>query len=158
MKMTLTFEQLKKNVHYNPDTGIFTRLISSSQSKVGSKLGNNTTKGYLVIGINRRQYYCHRLAVLYMTGEWPKNVVDHKDLDKKNNKWKNLRPATNAENLRNRSVNKNNTTGYKGISKNKDGYMVRICIGTYKTIEEASKIYEQAVKIYHGDFARLNNA
>lgn len=67
-----------------------------------------------------------------------------------------MRQASNAQNLRNRGLNKNNTVGYKGISKNRDGYMVRICIGTYKTIEDAVAIYEKAAKIYHGEFFRAN--
>lgn len=152
MKFNNDFTQsyLKSIISYDPETGIFKRL---KNEKI---LGSPTQKGHLLIGINKKQYYSHRLAWLYMTGEWPKYNVDHIDLNPANNKWINLREATHAENLRNRKANKNNTTGYKGVHKNRHGYMVRICIGTYKTLEEAAKIYEEAVKLYHKEFARLS--
>lgn len=90
-----------------------------------------------------------------MTGKWPEKQIDHINCNPLDNRWCNLREATTAENLRNRKRNKNNTTGIKGVHKNKDGYMVRICIGTYKSLEEAAKVYEEAVKLYHGKFARM---
>lgn len=154
MNMNLTQKELKKKLKYNPRTGIFT-WITNDRFK-GKKAGTLLiSKGYIVICINGKRYYAHRLAWLYVTGKWPKEVIDHKNLKRNDNRFKNLREATNAENLRNGSISKNNTTGIKGIHKNKNGYMVRICIGTYKSLNKAAKIYKAAVKIYHGKFARF---
>lgn len=148
-------ERLKELFEYNSETGLFIRKISCGRQKAGVIAGTlMKDKKYVAIAIDGELYYAHRLAWLYMTGEWPKDLIDHIDIDGKNNKWVNLRETTNAQNLRNRKANKNNTTGVKGIHKNKDGYMVRICIGTYKTLEEATQIYNKAIAFYHGEFAR----
>jgi len=51
-----------------------------------------------------------------MTGEWPCGDVDHKDTDRVNNKWNNLRDVTKSVNSRNKSQHKNNTSGSVGVS------------------------------------------
>ena len=72
--------------------------------------------GYLYVGVNRKQYPCHRVIWAWVTGEWPTDLVDHKDLDKINNRWKNLREATFSQNRANILPYKNNKSGFKGIS------------------------------------------
>lgn len=81
----LTQSELKNKLTYNPETGLFGR-----KNKIAGSLRPN---GYIQIGINKKLFRAHRLAFLYMTGEWPKSDVDHIDMDRKNNKWANLREA-----------------------------------------------------------------
>lgn len=148
----LTQTRLKELLTYDPVTGYFTRNINIQGFYAGERAGGITSKGYIAIGIDRKIYLAHRLAFLYMTGEWPKELVDHKDGIKINNEWANLREATNQENKRNVGARKNSKTGIKGVSKCKTGYLVMFCLGTYKTIEEAKAVYEKAALIYHGEF------
>lgn len=153
----ITVQRLKECFEYNPETGLFKSLLTRNKLKAGSIIGNkaNSNHDYILIGIDGKQYYAHRLAWLYMTGEWSSKQIDHINCKSLDNRFINLREATHSENSRNRGKNKNNTTGVKGVHKNKDGYMVRICIGTYKSLEEAKCVYEEAVKLYHGKFARM---
>ena len=153
----ISVNRLKECFSYSPDTGLFTRLIKMSAAKAGEIIGNkaNSNHKYALIAIDGKQYYAHRLAWLYMIGFWPKDAIDHINCNPLDNRFVNLREATQAENCRNRRKSKNNTTGYKGITRNRNGYMVRICIGTFENLEEAAKIYETAVKIYHKEFARV---
>lgn len=91
-------------------------------------------------------------------------VVDHKNGDWYDNQKSNLRNATNSENLANRGLNKNNTSGYKGIdwdSKNRK-YRVRIKVmykeiwlGRHNTLQEAINAYNNAAIKHFGEFARL---
>ena len=54
-----------------------------------------------------------------MTGAWPSKKIDHKDTDRLNNRWLNLREATDQQNARNKSLHNNSTSGITGVSWNK---------------------------------------
>lgn len=89
--------------------------------------------------------------------------ADHVDGNRLNNTRSNLRIATKTENLRNKAMHKNNTTGYKGVYCRRGRYRAHIQtegrnihIGTYNTPEAAARAYDEAAKKYFGKFARLN--
>jgi hypothetical protein len=97
---TLTADYVRSILHYDPDSGVFTWLRSGGKAARGMPAGK-TMRGYTLIGIDGKQYFASRLAWLYMTGEWPSLLVDHKDRDKGNDSWGNLRLATHSENCAN---------------------------------------------------------
>lgn len=152
-----TLERLKEMLWYCPNTGIFIWLKSKQKINIGAIAGNTKKSRvpYILIGLDNKQYYGHRLAWLYMTGNEPKEMIDHKDGNGLNNKWENLREATKCQNARNSKVKCTSKTGIRGISKNREGYLVKLCIGTYPTIEEAVEAYNSAVIQFHGEFSRL---
>src|SRR4051794_40587735 len=113
----LTAEELRTLVSYDPETGIFrakTKRLGSYR-KIGDELGTVNALGYVVMSIDKKRYYGHRLAVLYMTGAWPEQGMDHINGGRSDNRWSNLRLATQAQNVRNRSKGSNNTSGFKGV-------------------------------------------
>lgn len=158
----LTQERLKELLHYDPDTGVFTwRKKSGSRAVVGAVAGCLGGKGYLRIKADGRQYRAHRLAFLYMCGVFPTAGVDHIDHCTRNNSWANLRLATAAENNKNRRINTNNTSGYKGVTWDKSaGKWVaqarlsgkRHNLGYYSTAEAASDAYDAFARKHHGEF------
>jgi hypothetical protein len=92
-------------------------------------------------------------------------VVHHINENKKDNRIENLREATRGDNARNKSKQKNNTTGYIGVSFRKDSNKFRaviavnnksIQLGSYLTAYEAALAYNEAAKRFHGKFASLN--
>jgi len=91
-------------------------------------------------------------------------VVDHKNRNGFDNRKENLRICTSAENSRNRIANKNNRFGYKGVAEAFNGkYVAQIGFdgkkyygGTFDTVIEAAKAYNEMAIKYHGEFARLN--
>lgn len=107
-------------------------------------------------------YLEHRLAFLYVNGRWPQAELDHRDLNKTNNAYCNLREAERAENAKNIHVRKDSASQVKGVRRMLSGRWqaviradnVRYCIGTYNTIDEASAAYEEAAIRLHGEFAR----
>lgn len=147
----VTQERLKQLFTYNPVTGIFTRIVwVRGQSDT---VGTITARGYLSICVDKKHYLAHRLAFLYMTGEWPKEHVDHKNENKIDNSWDNLRDCTRSENFKNTGARKNNKLGVKGVVKTKKGnYAVVFSLGTYKTLEEAKAAYAKMAILYHGEF------
>ena len=63
VKSTLTAERLRELLHYDPETGLFTRLSNARRWKAGEQVGShNKTLGYIVIGIERQWNWAHRLA------------------------------------------------------------------------------------------------
>jgi len=117
-ELPLTQERLKHLLHYNPDTVVFTWLSKPSRRiNSGSIAGRiKPKKGYVEIGISGRIYLAHRLAWLYIYGTWPKEQVDHINGIRNDNRIKNLRLATTSQNQWNKKMQKNNTSGIKGVS------------------------------------------
>jgi hypothetical protein len=115
----LTQERLKELLHYNPETGIFTRKCNRGNTKKGDIAGTPNTKGYLRLEICKKPYLNHRLAWLYVYGYFPENEIDHIDRDKTNNKISNLKEASRSCNMRNTKLFITNTSGVKGVAWDK---------------------------------------
>lgn len=159
----LTQQDLKEQLHYDKNTGLFTRIkiIQNSHAKVGDIAGNSHHSGYVFIRVNGKLYQAHRLAFLYMTGNFPVDCVDHINGIKNDNKWCNLRNATRSQNMKNRVMTKGNKTGYKGVVANGKKFkaVARLngkpnYLGTFKTAIEAHEVYKQYAKKHHGEFYR----
>ena len=96
----------------------------------------------------------------FLTG-WP--LVDHINGDGLDNRRANLRAATPAQNGMNRTIGRNNTSGYKGVVRNRANWRARletggriIQLGTFGTREEAARAYDAAAVEHFGEFALLN--
>lgn len=164
--MTLSLERLKQLVRYEPDTGLFIRLeigTPGNQRYVGKPTGSFTSKGYRHICLDGKSYRACRLAWFYMTGKWPANQIDHKNTKKWDDRWSNLRLATNSQNQQNIGKRKNNTSGFKRVSylKRKKPWRAhigvqgkQIYLGSFFTKEEAVEAYEVAAMKYHGAYGR----
>lgn len=127
----ITQERLKKLLHYNPDTGIFTSLCARGKIKSDDTLGWDSAAGYLGISIDYKFYMAHRLAWLYVYGDFPKKDIDHINHKKTDNRISNLRDVTKSQNLRNQKIRTDNTAGATGISWHKCAgkWRVYICVG-----------------------------
>ena len=113
--------KLQELLHYCEDTGIFTNLITRGpRAQAGQPAGClNKSTGYIHINIAGTIYQAHRLAHLYVTGEWPQDQIDHESHIRSDNAWDNLKAVTHAENAKNQSISSNNTSGQTGITWNK---------------------------------------
>ena len=100
----ITQEYLKSVLYYDKDTGLFTWKISNKKGHVkeGKLAGSKDNRGYVKIQINKKDYTAHRLAWFYIYGEWPKQVIDHINRIKFDNRIENLRDVSVLENNKNR--------------------------------------------------------
>lgn len=118
-----------------------------------------STKGYAVNRSRGVTTHMHRLVLPPPDGMF----IDHIDGDKLNNQRSNLRVCTNQQNHANRGLNKNNTSGYKGVIVNGSKWEARIKfnyktlhLGSFSDIIDAAQMYNAKAKELFGEFARLN--
>jgi hypothetical protein len=158
----ITQKELKEILNYNSESGIFTwkNIVKPARKKVGDVAGG-LCLGYVVIGINGKIYRAHRLAWLYIYGKWPNDQIDHVNGIKNDNRLCNLRECNQSKNNYNRKMQKNNTSGIKGVCKHKDKWMVQFKInknvmyfGTYDDIEFAELVANEVRAKYHKEFLR----
>ena len=155
--------ELKEVLEYNHDTGVFTWLKSNGpRAKVGNVAGYKNCYGYICIMLRSKKYKAHRLAYLYMTGKFPENFIDHINHIKDDNRWTNLRDATNSQNQYNTKKPRTNKSGYKGVCWNKRykkweskiKYMSKtIHLGRYTTPQEAAEAYKKKAIELFGEFS-----
>lgn len=159
----LTQERLKELLHYDPTTGIFTWITSRGAAKAGSKAGHAGALGYISIRIDGVLYQAHRLAWIWVKGVFPENGIDHRDLDGFNNRFDNLREATQTQNNANHPIRKDNRSGAKGVSfhsgegkwrarVHKDGREVHL--GWFSQFSDAVDARAKAAAEAYGDFVR----
>jgi len=138
--------ELCAEFEYNPETGLFTRS--------GAPAGTINTSGYVKLKFKQRSLTAHRVAWYITTGLDPLDLqVDHRDRDRSNNRFSNLRLATPSNNSFNR-------TGVKGYHKHKDSYRARIVcdsnsysLGLFSTAQEARAAYYAKAVELRGEFA-----
>lgn len=147
---------IRKNLYYDPKTGIFTRRLANCNSvKVGEVAGGVDAEGYLVIRINKTKYMAHRLALIYTHGKKAiKNkFADHINHNRMDNRLENLRIVTKQENSQNRLRSKNNTSSVSGVhfAKHCNKWQSRISIqgerinlGLFTCFTEAVKVRREA--------------
>lgn len=162
--MELTQEYLKSILDYDPATGVFTRLVNRQCVKAGERAGYATEHGYIRIGIAGKGHRAHRLAWLFMTGEWPGGQIDHINGVREDNRWANLREATHGQNRMN-AMSPLNKCGLKGVTRNGNNWMAqirvqkqRIYLGTFASKEDAHAAYCAAADKHFGEFANYGRA
>lgn len=154
----VTFELVRALLSYDPHTGAL------RSNKTGEPVGFPQARRYIGVAVAGGIYKAHRVIWLWMTGEklGPETKVDHINGDWTDNRWENLRKATNAENVRNQR-GRSSSAGLKGVHRNGKAkrWRGRICVdgrhlhlGYFNTPEEAHEAYWAAAQKHFGEFAR----
>jgi hypothetical protein len=160
-------ERIRELIDYDPLTGVFlwkhrpNALQNWNTKWAGKHAGSPHSRGYIAIAIDHVKYLAHHLAWVYMTGEWPTEFIDHENLNKKDNKWENLRLASFAENSANASIRNDNKSGFRGVyfvssrqvwhakitKEGKDHYL-----GAFDCPELAAKAYAVKARELYGEY------
>jgi hypothetical protein len=163
--VSLTAERLKELLHYDPGTGVFTWNARTGRQVAGQVAGTVNLGTRIQIKIDGRTYKAHRLAWLYVHGQWPRGAIDHIDGSALNNAIANLRECTMSQNQANKRRRVDNASGFKGVYLNSDRKVPtwiaeirqngrKIHLGTFKSPEEAHRAYVEAAERIYGEFAR----
>lgn len=118
---------------------------------------------YRVVCIDNVKYWQHRVVWLYAHGAWPRQYIDHKNLDGADNRLSNLREASHTQNLANCPKREGTLMEFKGVARVRQSgrYAARIRangklihLGCFDTPEEAHAAYCRAASTHFGEFAR----
>jgi hypothetical protein len=154
----ITQVALKEILHYDPDTGLFTFIKKVNRKLMIGQQAGYLNKGYVLIKLNGTMYRAHRLAWLYVYGEWPELIVDHINGVGADNRIANLRLVTFTGNAQNRKkIAVNNTSGHMGVqfTRNKTWAAkikhmgLAIHLGCFASKDEAIASYIEAKKKLH---------
>lgn len=161
----LTVEFIRDRLDYNPNNGEFKiRKKSGKKGVVGNKTGSKGKNGYVYLYLNNNVALAHRVAWVYVYGEWPNEQVDHINRDRSDNRISNLRLASQSQNSCNGSLRSTNKSGYRGVSwsKEKKKWVSRIVkdrkqyvLGYFDDKEKAYMAYLEAANRLHGGFKGL---
>lgn len=139
LRPLVTHERLKELLHYDPETGVFRRLVR----RFGAHEFPDTHdgRGYLQFCVDGRLYLAHRLAWLYVHGHWPPTEIDHKNRIRDDNRLANLRLATRSQNNWNKVRVAKSNSGHLGVYGLKNGSWCAVIagrwLGTFWVREEA---------------------
>jgi hypothetical protein len=153
----LTAEILRSKLDYNPETGVFTWRVRAGKAWPGRVAGSLDSHGHTQIRINTRKYGTHRLAWLYMTGNWPADMLDHIDGNPANNAFRNLREVDTTVNQQNqRRAHADNRSGFLGVSRLGVKWKASITVdkkfihlGVFDTAAKAGTAYLEAKRRLH---------
>jgi len=139
-------EVLQEHFDYEPGTGLLRfKVAPNHRYKVGDIAGTVHTNGYVRVTLNKRPLLVHRIAWKLMTGEEPPAVIDHKDRNRSNNRWSNLRNSDMQKNQGNRVGRGTRQTKWGWEAWGGGNYL-----GTHKTEKEAHQTYVQWHLSYFG--------
>ncbi|MGU3475677.1 HNH endonuclease signature motif containing protein [Methylobacterium sp. D48H] len=173
LKRDLSAAYVRSRLEYDPESGVFTWRLrrvrrqydASWNTRFAEKVAGSLDKdGYVTISLRGKHYRAHQLAWLYVTGVWPPHELDHRDRDKSNNRFLNLRPATKSQNAVNTAAPRSNRSGRKGViwQAHARKWRARIKIngrtihlGYFAQIEEAAHAYREAANRHFGAFAAV---
>jgi hypothetical protein len=143
----ITQSRLKEILHYDQDTGIFTWKVNKARTaRSGGIAGTPNTFGHITICVDKNRIVAHRLAWLYVFGEFPISSLDHINRNPADNRIENLRIVSQSENNLNQGRRKDNTSGHRGIRWN------------YRYGKYVSRIKKDGKEYHLGLFENLQDA
>lgn len=158
-------ELLRLRYDYSEEKGgLINKIEFNWKNKVGERIGYIHSRGYVHVNIKGMVYKEHILVWNYFNGDVPNDMqIDHIDGNRSNNRIENLRICSSFDNQHNRKKNKNNTSGYKGVTKVKNRWTAEIMcnstkhrLGIFDTKELAAIAWNEASIKLHGVFAHQN--
>ncbi len=156
---------MRSLLRYEPETGDFywRERVNAPRWNgryAGRLAGCKNPNGYVKIEIFNQPFWAHRLAWLYVHGEWPPDQIDHKDRVKGDNRITALRLSTQGQNMANSSLRCDNTSGFKGVWRYGDRWCVsarfrgrHVYLGVFDEIEHAAAAYRIGAAFLYGEYA-----
>ena len=155
---------INKHLSCNTETGqVFWKEPNGTKCKAGTEAGSMRSDGRVFIRLKGHQLYRYRVVWYFATGKYPKKQIDHKDRNKANDSYSNLREVSNELNSWNKGANCNNKTGYKGVYQSGNRFIANIhmkgktkYLGTFPTALDAFRYRELVESDYIKSLSEIN--
>lgn len=151
------YETLKSLLNYDKSTGVFTWKVGVGRCKRGDQAGSAHGKGYIRIQVLGNNILAHRLAWMFVYGDFPSDQIDHINGIKSDNRILNLRNVTATTNSQNMHFARvTSKSGLLGVESHRGKWRARIrvngkkvLLGTMNTPQEAHAAYVEAKRRLH---------
>lgn len=160
--MRPSFDLVEQYLFYDAFTALiyWKKAVPRGKGKPYQSAGS-IRNGYRRIYLFGKNYKSTHIIWLLVTGEWPSRQIDHINRDPLDDRWENLRLATQSQNNANRILPSNSINGYRGISWKPQHKRWRVNVGhryrgSFKDAEDAARHYDKTAKELYGEFAILN--
>lgn len=159
--MTITLENAKDILEYHPDSGDIVWKVDNGRRVKSGHIAGSVDKGhgYRVVRYQGKAFLAHRLAWFLYYGRWPKNMIDHINGNKTDNRIKNLRDVTRSINRRNTFKTRAGRLTGCDFHKQMKKWRARIIVngqeqslGLFPTEIEAHNAFLQAYEKHFGPF------
>ena len=152
-------ERLRECLSYNRRTGVLRWKVRPADNVyAGTVAGCIDHRGYRLVRLDRRLLLAHRVAWAIHYGAWPECDLDHRNMDKSDNRIANLRLASRALNIANTPPRRANGLP-KGCYRTKgrrrwyskiqiDGKVKRL--GGFDTAAEAAAAFKREHRAVYG--------
>lgn len=150
----ITAEIVRGLLQYDPETGVFVWRVDRQANKLKGKVAGRMIGPYWSLNLFNRNHSAHRVAWLYVHGEWPKHQIDHINGDKTDNRIANLRDVTKSLNMHNIAApRRDSASGLRGVGWHRSSQKWRaqlsvngrrVHLGNFSTKEEAYEAYISA--------------
>lgn len=145
--MEITAQHVRERFDYDMDSGKLLWRHPSNRARhvrPGDEAGRLHYSGYRIVKLDGRQFAAHRLIWLYVTGQWPSSQIDHRNGVRADNRWQNLREATNKQNSENRRPRAGCLSAFRGVSRSGGKWCAVIThfgrqkvLGRFESIDQA---------------------
>ncbi len=158
-KNEMDIGRLREIFYCDPADGVLRYRVARAAEKVGAAAGYINVSGYRIVMVDYKAFSAHRVVWALVTGEWPEFPLDHRDLNKDNNGFANLRLASGTLNSANTRVRRE---GKKGVSKRRNKFLAHIKkdgqqyhLGVFDTEDDAHAAYCKKAVEFFGEYARF---
>lgn len=154
--------RLRSLLRYDAATGhlhwlVKVSLTGDARGKPGSRAGTITKSGYVQVSVNKRTYVGHRIAWALVTGQWPQQTIDHINGERADNRWHNLRCATQSQQQGNRPHNCDGLAKIRGLSWISKDQVWQVSLagkylGRYRDKDVAERVFDEHARRRYGVF------
>ncbi len=155
-----TIEELREYLDYEPETGVLRWRKAAGRVKAGSLITRTDRDGYVILRFRTIKLRAHQVAFAMHHGHWPTPYCDHINGDPADNRAANLRECTPSSNQHNRRMSRNNTSGFKGVTRDRNLWKAQVCLQRkthskyFHHLKDAAAWAKHMREQLHGEFAR----